>query len=248
MFIRSINNFIRKIKESITFHILKIKYPDDINYHPISLDEHFEFSYKYTAYSKCGIYKLYSNDNILYHSHYTSALYTEFKVYFANDIYIGIHRRLRKAMYSIDAMNWKDIEFPDSDGYYAVSSIEYADDKWIISIENRGVYYSYNGIIWFHTNIVDGVFPQLIYRNDIFVLGGLQNRGIYYSENGIEWTQSNIDDKSIREIVYSEKVNQFMVFDYKQNIYISFDGKVYCVNKSIHEGMLNNVVSANFTW
>lgn len=158
-------------------------------------------------------------------------------------------------------VNAEDIVTPDVYGYdrrdsgktweqtpnfttIGFSKIKYANEVWVATGRNGGLYYSVNGNTWYRspTSGIDQItFADIMFENNIWVAGGNSN-WLWWSENGITWTQCTIPSGDFyisitigaKFCFYNGKWNViFTSSNADGRVYYSTDGKTWTAGTDV---------------
>lgn len=129
---------------------------------------------------------------------------------------------------------WEQTPNFTTDGF---DIIKHANEVWVATGLNGGLYYSINGNTWYKspTSSIDQIyFTDIMFANGIWVAGGTGN-WLWWSENGISWTQCSIPSgvyisitKGAKFCFYNGKWNViFTGSNSDDTVYYSTDGKTW---------------------
>jgi hypothetical protein len=120
--------------------------------------------------------------------------------------------------WSTDFEEWYKVEF-DIDGNYNIMDILFEDNIFVISIEDHGLYYSFNGVEFTQCiaefKIENNTFNNII-RTPQYWLASYITGDIYFSYNGMKWYPM---------IYIGERVDIFYYFD---------DILIVCTDKNVY--------------
>ena len=125
----------------------------------------------------------YSNDGINWSS--TNVTKSVYSVHYADGLYLATGQAI---WLSYDGITWEETN-PIERGYSYIKPVYKAQNKWIVSIYQKGAFYSYDGRTWSQCTFSDGNnttdFDDILCACGVWIANG---RGrAYYSLDGITW-------------------------------------------------------------
>ena len=123
---------------------------------------------------------------------------------YGNGKFITICKDYKTILYSTDGINWTSMGVSELDIDQHFTSINYCNDKFIITSGTRDDYgdsnifvYSYDGLTWTQTTsgIPSNYWRKCVYGNGVYVsvTYNESNSPFIYSSDGINWTTATAD-------------------------------------------------------
>lgn len=157
---------------------------------------------------------------------------------------IGSYEGTEKGLlYSSDGRVWHETSITSGDFKTTI----YWKGLWLAgSMDNRGIYYSHDGIHWTQSSLNSVVITAFATSGDLIV-AATHNSGLYYSLDGLTWTQSNITTSIWNDVAYYNGAWAAVTYGSNKGIYYSTDGKTWTVS-NVASGDCYTIAAANGVW
>lgn len=173
-------------------------------------------------------YALYSEDGITWNES-TFPLSAAYTLTYGNGKFVAITTNGTAAAYSEDGITWNTITLPGNDDSVGYISLTYGNGKFVIisSGTTTKSAYSYDGVTWYSSNLLDTMMSYVTYGNGKFVAISSGYTTTNYSYDGITWYNKELkivqNDTNITQSI-SNLVAENHTHEYPNEVFIATYG------------------------